>query len=58
MWSERERAIQALKFVKVDTKEGYLTDLSIAMIMVELERRGIKFDKFNHQSLLHAEDKR
>jgi hypothetical protein len=47
--SERERAIQALKFVKVDTKGGFLTDLSVAMILIELERRGLKFDKFSHQ---------
>lgn len=46
-WSERERAIQALKFVKVETKQGYLTDLSVTMILVELERRGIQFDKFS-----------
>jgi hypothetical protein len=41
--SERERAIAALKFVKVDTKNGFLTDLSVLMILVELERRGINF---------------
>ena len=39
---------QALKFVKVNTKNGFLTDLSITMILVELERRGITFDKFSH----------
>ena len=47
--SERERAIAALKFVKVDTNKGFLTDLSVAMILIELERQGIEFDKFSHQ---------
>lgn len=47
--SDRECAIQALKFVKVETKKGYLTDLSVAMILIELERRGIAFDKFSRQ---------
>jgi hypothetical protein len=47
MWSERERAIQSLKSVKVETKGGRLTLLSIVMILVDLERRGIKFDKFS-----------
>lgn len=47
--SDRERAIQALKFVKVDTKKGFLTDVSVAMILIEMERRGIVFDKFSHQ---------
>lgn len=42
--SQKERVIQALKFVKVDTKRGYLTDISIAMILVEMERRGIFLD--------------
>lgn len=41
---EKVRAVRALKFVKVAlTKEGYLTDISIAMLIVELERRGIRF---------------
>lgn len=40
--SEKVRAIRAMKFVKVAlTKEGYLTDISIAMLLCELERRGI-----------------
>ncbi len=39
--TEKERAIQALKFVKVQTARGYLTDISIAMILVEMERRGV-----------------
>ena len=39
----KERAIRALKFVKVAiTKDGYLTDVSVAMLIVELERNGIK----------------
>lgn len=42
-YSTKERAIQALKFIKVAlTKEGYLTDVSVAMLIVELERKGIK----------------
>lgn len=39
----KERAIRALKFVKVSlTKDGYLTDISVAMLIVEMERSGIK----------------
>ncbi len=42
--TDKERAIRALKFVKVAlTKDGYLTDVSVAMLIVEMERRGIKF---------------
>lgn len=41
--SPKVRAIRALKFVKVAlTKDGYLTDVSVAMLIVELERKGIK----------------
>jgi len=36
------RAIEAMKFVRVALKDGYLTDVSIAMLLVELERRGVK----------------
>lgn len=43
--TDKERAIRALKFVKVETKGGYLTDISIAMLIVEMERRGIKFSE-------------
>lgn len=35
-------ARDAMKFVKVETVDGYLTDISISMIMVELERRNLK----------------
>lgn len=41
--TDKERTIHALKFVKVATEKGYLTDISIAMLIVEMERRGIKF---------------
>lgn len=42
--TEKERAIRALKFVKVAlTEEGYLTDISVAMLLVEMERRGLTF---------------
>lgn len=41
----REIAIRALKFVKVNTKRGFLTDISVAMILVEMERSGVKFQK-------------
>lgn len=39
-----ERLIRALKFVKVATKDGYLTNTSVAMILVELKREGVKID--------------
>lgn len=39
-----ERLIRALKFVKVATKNGYLTDISVAMILVEMKREGIRID--------------
>lgn len=41
----REIAIRALKFVKVNTKRGFLTEISVAMILVEMERSGVKFQK-------------
>jgi hypothetical protein len=31
-----------MKFVKVATVDGYLTDISISMILVELKREGVK----------------
>lgn len=36
------RAREAMKFVKVALANGYLTDISIAMILVEMKRRGLK----------------
>lgn len=40
--SDKVRPIRAMKFVKVAlTKDGYLTDISVAILLVELERRGI-----------------
>jgi hypothetical protein len=37
-----ERAEDAIKFVRVSlTQEGYLTDISARMILVELKRRGL-----------------
>lgn len=35
------RARQAMKFVRVALVDGYLTDISISMILVELKRRGV-----------------
>ena len=35
------RARDAMKFVKVAMVDGYLTDISISMILVELKRHGI-----------------
>lgn len=32
----------AMKFVKVATVDGHLTDISIAMILVELKRQGVR----------------
>jgi hypothetical protein len=32
----------ALKFVRVSTVDGHLTDISIAMILVELKRQGVR----------------
>lgn len=38
--AEKERVIRALKFVKVAvTPDGHLTDISVAMLVVEIERR-------------------
>lgn len=43
-----ERLIQALKFVKVaKTKDGYLTDISVRMLIVEMERWGVRFSLTN-----------
>lgn len=39
--SPEARAREALKFVRVSLKDGYLTDISISMLLVELKRRGI-----------------
>ena len=36
-----EKLARALKFVRVATKDGYLTGVSIAMLMVEMKRSGI-----------------
>ena len=35
------RAREALKFVRVSTNNGYLTDISISMLLVELKRSGV-----------------
>ncbi len=35
-------AREGMKFVKVKTVDGHLTDISISMILVELKRRGLK----------------
>lgn len=40
--SPERSARDAMKFVKVVLVDGYLTDISISMIMVELKRRGVK----------------
>lgn len=37
------RARGAMKFVKVATVDGYLTDISLSMILVELKRCGVTF---------------
>jgi hypothetical protein len=37
----KRRVIEALKFVKVATKNGYLTDISVAMLLVEMKREGV-----------------
>jgi len=36
---------EAMKFVRVSLVDGYLTDISISMILVELKCRGIKFTR-------------
>lgn len=44
------RVIEAMKFVKVAVRDpdhptnGFLTDTSIMMLLVELKRRGVKID--------------
>lgn len=44
-----ERLVRALKFVKVAlTKEGYLTDISVAMLMVEMKRQGLRISNGHH----------
>lgn len=40
--SPETRAREAMKFVKVALVDGHLTDISIAMILVELKRHGVK----------------
>lgn len=35
------RARSAMKFVRVSLVDGYLTDISISMLLVELKRRGV-----------------
>lgn len=43
-----ERLVQALKFPKVaTTNDGYLTDISVAMLMVEMKRWGIRVSYSN-----------
>lgn len=37
-----QRARRALKFVRVSLEDGYLTDVSISMLIVELGQRGLK----------------
>ncbi len=54
--NDKERTIQALKFVKVKTEKDYLADLSVAMILVEMERRGIKFEKVEYGLSAMAND--
>lgn len=39
--SPEARAREAMKFIKVATVDGHLTDISISMILVELKRDGI-----------------
>lgn len=49
IWDEsaEEKLIRSLKFVKVQVdksgpdRNGYLTDVSVAMILVELKRNGL-----------------
>ena len=43
--SPETQAREAMKFVRVSLVDGYLTDISISMILVELKRRGIKLTR-------------
>ena len=56
-----EKLAQSLKFVKVTVEEsitdegvkkqaGYLTDISIRMLMVEMERNGLTITNGDHNS--------
>lgn len=40
--SPEAAARSAMKFVKVATVDGYLTDISISMILVEMKRMGLR----------------
>ena len=42
MQPPESRARDAMKFVRVSLDDGYLTNISISMILVELQRRGLK----------------
>ena len=42
------RARSALKFVKVATVDGHLTDISISMILVEMKREGLVLTNGEH----------
>jgi len=41
----RRKAIAAMKFVRVALKDGYLTDISVAMILTEMERSGLTIER-------------
>ncbi len=43
--SPEARAREAMKFVRVSLNDGYLTDISISMLLVELKRRGLVIAK-------------
>lgn len=49
-----QKLVRALKFVKVQVdksgpnRNGYLTDVSIAMLLVEMKRNGLRVTEYDH----------
>ncbi len=43
-----QRAMDAMKSIRVSLDDGHLTDMSIAMILIELKRQNLKITPYKY----------